>query len=632
MAAAGSVLLSLVATCLAPRPAAVQPAAVQPEHSGPRHVRVEVAAIGDPDDPDEVLWRRLQSLRLELELPAKAVLDGGPGERAREVAAMRTVRRGLWHHLAPWRVASPTVRRPVQDPAEPAQQLGRMAEQFVAAADAHEVGARAVLALAHELSSPHAALRALQALRSERLSLPGSGAGGAAAILADLLEHELPDVRAAAWRHLMWLADAHGTELPVVDDLVRRGRERLRRSVCELVPGSWDANQRWQPGPGTVLPFAWPTATEAGEVLFAALDGDQRTLGRLGRSQLDPRLLLIAHVLAAPRVQPADARKMFSWYRRHVDGWTFAAGGLNQWEFGVIAVLVAVLPHLEERDARWCLCNLVDGHVGAAAQAVARHRLLRCGGRARAVAWLEADAALVEHGSPRDTLVAWRLFGSERGRSLDDCLLDAVLCSGAEARRALVQTTLRQAPLRALADEFATTCSLLHDPDEAVAFAALRRFARVTVDRDRDERTFDELLATAPAALAVELAIELDRPLPESVLDAAPAPLRLLHDAVRGADAAGPERLARNCSELLADAVAEHVLLRCALLATRELPGGSTDLLRRVALHTTHPEPRVRRAAYLALLARTDEPRAGLLASEAAFDRSPDVRALRDRP
>ncbi|MFK7740065.1 MAG: hypothetical protein AB8H80_07045 [Planctomycetota bacterium] len=580
-----------------------------------------------------------------MKLAIKETFAGAHTRRARERAVMSRLREALEHRRRPER--RPPSRGRERDPA--AWHSERLWTGFRSIARIPRVGGDAMITLAYSSMLGDEDLlvsrRALSALDGHLLHT--MRAGRSIELLEEMLQHDDRDIFAAAFSHLVWLCDGLPTPSAVGEgvagssagqDVKRRliaaGLSRLDESAESLTAGDWKPRRLLTPTAKWVLPFDTPPDREAAYLAFAALDGDGDTLGKLFACQIDAELMLLCHVLAAPRVQPADAKRMFGWYARHPEGWE-AAPRLTRWQLAVVGVLVSILPKLPEARLAWYEQHLVHKGIGKAATFAARHRIERLPSPLPGVPWLRPAELKTDGLAAVDALRLWRTLGrvGSGDRDAGNGLLAALLAAvprerGLACRQQLACTVLAMHPLGEEAVEARVLHDWCRDSNPCIARAALRRLLSMAADAG----DYQELLSDLPEHVSAEVATELFHRSGQGV--AAPRGLRAalgercMFRAVHGK----PEQLhAAVLKTLRAESAQEPAWQRrAALAAARSLPTWSESLLRAIAECTTARDAETRRAAYAALRsAAKRDTRAATLAEEASFDVSSMVRSLR---
>lgn len=619
-------LLSL-AGCLVAQASSSKPAA--PDAGKAPVVDVRVARsplLAEQDQQFLSVWGQCAALRLQLDLPAKAPNAQLARVMAPRAEAMRHVSLGL----AVIRDAEQFEQKAKLDadrwPRFVARRDGKVLQHFVTAIDRDLASIDALLALANTSRSSLVATLVLRAIEREVLAVHATER--TVSLLSVLLEHSFPAAAKLAYSHLEFVLDAGVPDGGVRQQLAERAKHMWPAEDDDVRVGAWGTQALYPPEQTLTSALPPPADLPSRLLVLSALPADEAVLTRFIMGDFDPRILLHAHSLAAPRVAPRDAAQMFGWYRKAAQSWAGLHGRkVNAWKHGVISVLVAVLPKLPAKHLPWYGKHLVESNTGAAARAIALHRLA-CLERSRQQSWFDVPSGALSKIATTDVLPMWHYLGSHDQWTLPGCMLVAPCESSEQVTQHYCRSVLRSARMGEPAVELALLRSLWPNANPDVARAIVRRaMLHGAVGQKAVNGWLRDALRKRQAlsATALELAVAhgLPQPLrvwPEQALEL--RALQELHDAFYADDISDLNALLK--------LPASHVSgghLRAILHAASRLSQWSPQLALVVARATTAPQPDTRRAAYAVLTsdaAQTHE--VSWLAQEAAFDVDIDVR------
>ncbi|MFN3241024.1 MAG: hypothetical protein ACE37K_05860 [Planctomycetota bacterium] len=567
-----------------------------------------------PEDPRFVAWQRYRSLRREWSLPQK---PRSAALRSRAVGWRRAMQR-LQHGL---RLAGAAGAEGQGARADAAKDVRRC---FAEAVVADPKGVEALFALANTTTDAELARLAVAVPAFD--DLRRADPARVQALLLPLLDHRDQRVASLAWQQFVLVLDQHGatTEL----------RRRLGARAPHAMPpkqvafGAWEPNRRSAPRMETLHALSAPADPRSRRYVLAAAYAGGRWRDAIGPGTHDPRIVLLCHSLTAPDVDAQAADTWFGWYANAAAKWhEQPQQGLNAWQYGVVMVLVGVLPRAAPHRLAWLEQNLAAGPVGEAVRCATRHRLLALPNGGPTRDWLQLDMLPLADADVGDLLRIWRRLGSRTSWRLDDCLEVAPRRSP-RLRAAWIRHVLLRAPALDAGRERTVLARWCRARDPRLARAACRRLAAVDGGRDVIRGMLPELrgAGAARARLAAEIAVTFRVGEPAAAALAVGA-ATVFEPLV----AAQAERDHESLLALVETAPARRsvVFQRALVAALEEAPKWSASVARFVGARTTHRDAELRFAAYRALRgAAAQQHRIALLAGEAAFDADDGVRSL----
>tara|TARA_R110002072_G_scaffold228234_5_gene385082 strand:+ start:782 stop:2800 length:2019 start_codon:yes stop_codon:yes gene_type:complete len=582
--------------------------------------------LAERDQRDLAVWGQCAALRRQLNLPAKAA----DAHLARVLQPRSDAMRHVSLGLAVIRDAQPLEEQAKRDQQRWQQFVrvrnGKVLRHFTTAIVRYPASLDALLALANTSRDSLVATLALRAITPEAIAQYATDR--TASLLSVLLEHCFPEVAELAYSHLEFLLDAGVSDGGVHAQLAARAKNLWPEVDRDVLVGDWSAKRVFVPELSLISPLPPPANLSSRLLVLSALHADDEVLTRFIKGDFDPRILIHAHCLAAPRVDERSAAQLFRWYRIQPPKWQGKHELLiNPWKYGVLTVLVCVLPKLPAKHLTWYQQHLVASNTGAAVTALSLHRLA-CLERSRGTRWFDVRSGAMNKIKASELLSMWHYLGSHEQWTLAGCMKVAPRESIVAVAEYYGRCVLRSAPVGESADELSLLADLWQEAKPGLARAIARR---AQLHGSAGQKALHGWLRSAVrtknslSATALELAIAHGLPLPSRNW---PRPalqcreLQTLHDAFYAQDSDG-------LNALLAAPVVDATgcQLRATLYAALRLTQWSSELAMLAARATTNHHPDTRRAAYAALAsdgAQAHE--VSWLAREAAFDVDADVR------